>query len=210
MTKTVHIFACLVLLLMAPLSAVAETARSRLDAYLTGFTQLESGFEQQLTDENGTLIEASSGRFYLQRPDRFRWEYQLPYQQTIISDGEHIYIYDRDLAQVTVKSAGAALGATPAALLSGTADVDASFEIQELGSEQGLDWLALRPRDAAEEFHTIRLAFDSAGLRVMQLNDNLGQTTTIRFANEQRDDGLEPSLFTFEIPEGVDVIQDQP
>lgn len=210
MMKRSLIPTCIALLLFTPSWVIAEAARAQLDAYLIGFTELESDFEQQLTDENGTLIESSSGKLYLQRPDRFRWEYQRPYEQTIVSDGEHIYIYDKDLDQVTVKPAGDSLGATPAALLSGTADIDASFEIEELASEQDLDWLALRPRGAAEEFHSIRLGFDAAGLRVMQLADNLGQTTTIRFEHEERDAGLEKTLFEFEAPEGVDVIQDQP
>ncbi len=183
----------------------AET-RQQLDHFLADLTSFKASFQQRLTDEHGQLIEASAGQFYLQRPSRFRWEYSMPYAQSIIADGEKLWIYDRDLEQVTVNSLATALSNTPARLLSGDIHLDEEYRIEDRGELNGLNWLSLEPLEEEGQFSTIRLGFDKQGLKTMAVADNFGQVTRIDFFAIERNIEIDPDQFRFVPPEGVDVI----
>lgn len=199
--------AALILLPLIVASAQAEEGRERLDAYLDGFRTVKAGFEQIRYDETGSPQEIATGTMWLSRPGKFRWDYVTPYEQTIVADGERVWIYDKDLEQITVKNLTGAIGSTPSLLLGGDVDLDAEFVVEDLGEANDMIWVALSPLDEDNEYATIRLAFDDAGLRVMELADGFGQTTRIRFADEERNPALDPNLFDFVPPEGVDVIE---
>ena len=106
-----------------------------------------AAFEQKVYDKGGKLTQEAKGSFVFQRPGRFRWVYDKPADQVIVGDGERVWIYDRELNQVTVRKLTAALGSTPAALLSGSADVAKAFEMSDAGSRDGVEWLQAVPRD---------------------------------------------------------------
>jgi outer membrane lipoprotein carrier protein len=180
--------------------------RSRLDKYLKDFATLKANFEQVLVNEKGMTLETAKGVVYLQRPGKFRWDYQQPSEQTIVADGTKVWIYDKDLAQVTVKQLTAAIGNTPALLLGGKVDVDREFVIKELGDDGGVRWVALEPRDKHSQYADIRLGFDGSVVKRMELHDNLGQVTRITFSDEQRNPKIDPQLFNFVPPKGTDVI----
>jgi outer membrane lipoprotein carrier protein len=141
-----------------------------------------------------------------QRPGLFRWTYAKPIDQVIVGDGERVWIYDRDLNQVTVRKMSKALGSTPAALLAGSSDVEKAFELTDAGTRDNLEWLQAKPRDAEAGFDHIRMGFSATGVQAMELVDNFGQTTRLRFLNLQRNPKTDPADFRFEPPKGADVL----
>jgi outer membrane lipoprotein carrier protein len=171
---------------------------------------LRAEFHQVLLNENSKPLEKSKGIFFLQRPGKFRWDYREPFSQTIVADGTHVWFYDPDLEQVTVKSQNLALGNTPALLLSGERLPEESFQINNLPSRNSLAWVELLPRDKEATFDRLLLGFDNDSLRQMELHDSFGQTTRLSFSEIKINLSLDPSLFIFTPPEGVDVVGDVP
>jgi outer membrane lipoprotein carrier protein len=196
--------ACIAMLFNLP--SHAGEGRQALDDYLNGFTTLTSKFDQTLTNEKGTIIDTSRGTVYLQRPGKFRWEYESPYEQSIVGDGEKVWIYDKDLEQVTVKPMQKVLGSTPALILGGDTRIDDRFMVTEQGVEEGVAWLSLQPKDADSQYTGIRIGFtDDGRLRGMDLSDNFGQVTRLRFSEDRRNEPVEAEQFIFTPPAGVDV-----
>lgn len=202
---------CAALVLATGSARAAAVGMAPLDAFLKGLVSLKARFEQVLLDEQGVERERSRGTFYLSRPGRFRWDYESPYRQSIVADGQRVYVYDKDLEQVTVKPLQNALGSTPALLLDGEVNIEERFVVSRGAPAEGLVWLELGPKDprAAREsggYAQIRLGFAGPRLKRMDLRDNLNQTTRIEFTSPERNPNLDPSLFTFTPPEGVDVL----
>ncbi|RPI13435.1 MAG: outer membrane lipoprotein carrier protein LolA [Lysobacterales bacterium] len=200
--------AALALLLVAAVPGrAAADALERVEAYLGSLTTLSAEFSQVVRSREGDIVDRSSGTLSLSRPNRFRWDYREPYEQTIVGDGRRLWLYDPDLEQVTVRTLEAGLGSTPAMLLSGGGKVGDAFAA--IGSERvgAWTWHRLRPRDADGDFESVSLAFDAKGeLAGMELRDKLGQSTTLEFARLRRGAKLDDALFRFEPPPGADVI----
>ncbi len=194
------------LLAVVPTTAYAEEGKARLREFVDELVTMQAGFEQTLTDETGKHIETSEGKVFIQRPNKFRWDYQTLYEQSIVADGQKVWFYDKDLAQVTVKSMNAALGSTPAVLLGSNNAIDEEFTVTDLGTRDGIAWVELLPKDQENQFTTVRLGFDQSTLKEMELLDNFGQSTYIRFNKAERNITLNPELFKFEPPPGVDLI----
>ena len=179
---------------------------ARFQQFLRTTQSTTADFEQKVTDRNGKLVQESSGRFAFLRPGRFRWTYARPFAQLIVGDGERVWVYDRDLNQVTVRRIAAALGSTPAALLAGASDVDKAFDLAEGGDRDGLAWVEAKPRDKEAGFERIRLGMSVSGIEAMELVDNFGQTTQLRFMNLVRNPQIDPGTFRFTPPKGADVL----
>jgi outer membrane lipoprotein carrier protein len=196
------------LALVAALFASLAQASSieRFQLYLRTTQSAQADFEQKVFDGRRTLLQTATGTFAFERPGRFRWVYATPTPQLIVGDGERVWIYDEDLAQVTVRRLARALGSTPAALLAGSADVAQAFEFTELGARDGLEWLEAKPRDAEAGFERIRLGMSAVGVEAMELVDHFGQTTKLRFSNIERNPTLDPARFRFTPPPGTDVL----
>jgi outer membrane lipoprotein carrier protein len=192
-------------LLLAPLLAFAS-GTERFREFIRGTQSARADFEQKVYDRERRLTQEARGTFSFQRPGRFRWATAQPYEQLIVGDGERVWIYDPDLRQVTVRSMGRALGATPAALLAGAADAERAFELADVGRIAGLEWMEARPRDKDAGFERIRLGFGAAGIESMELHDHFGQTTLLRFSNFARNPPLDAGAFRFVPPKGVDVL----
>ncbi|WP_333843159.1 outer membrane lipoprotein chaperone LolA [Pelomicrobium sp.] len=179
----------------------------KLDRFVASTAAARADFQQTVRDAKGTPVQQARGTMEFQRPGRFRWAYVQPYEQLLVGDGEKLWIYDRDLKQVTVRGLGEALGATPAALLAGSNDLRTSFHLKEGGKGQGLEWVEAIPKARETPFQRIRLGFDPAGTLVaMELEDGLGQTTALQFFNLQRNPAIDPARFRFTPPPGTDVI----
>jgi chaperone LolA len=142
------------------------------------------------------------------RPGKFRWEYNKPYEQTIVGDGSKLWIYDKDLNQVTVRKLDRALGASPAALLAGSNEIEKAYTLKAAGENGGLDWLEAVPRAQDTAFERIRMGFGKNGLEQMDLKDQFGQTTIIKFADLERNVKIAPASFTFTPPKGAAVISE--
>lgn len=197
--------AALLALVLCSATATAD-GEARLRSFLADVRTLSADFQQLQRDESGAEQERASGILLMQQPGRFRWDYREPYEQLIVADGRRLWVYDADLEQVTVRGMQEALGNSPARLLSGELDLDADFTIHELPRSGGLEWLELRPRDAQEEFTVMRLGFAPRELRAMHMIDNLGNQTEIVFSNMKINPRIDPSMFSFVPPPGVDVV----
>lgn len=210
MTKS-RFFAVVVSIAMCGLAlanAQAAPANERLQRFFSEVKSLRADFEQTVVDAKGKTIQEAKGTLSLQRPGKFRWDYRVPYQQVIVADGRKIWVYDSDLEQVTVKPMDAALGGTPAQLLSGTRPLEQDFTIASLGPRGGLEWLELMPKAKEKEFERVRLAFDQNDLRLMEVADSFGQVTLLKFSAIQRNPVLDHKTFTFVPPKGVDVVSE--
>ncbi|MCC7039240.1 MAG: outer membrane lipoprotein chaperone LolA [Burkholderiales bacterium] len=192
---------------LAALAMLAEGATlDRLRAFVKDTRTARAQFVQTVVDRNGRPGASASGEFLLERPGKFRWTVTRPYRQLLVGDGVRVWIYDEDLNQVIVRRLGDALGATPAALLAGDADVERAFTWQDLPAADGLDWLAATPIDTQSSFTEIRLGFDAKGLAALELVDAFGQRSRVRFTAFERNPQLPAGSFSFTPPKGADVI----
>jgi outer membrane lipoprotein carrier protein len=196
----------LIFLALAVASAAQADSIERFKSFLRTTQSARADFEQSVYARDGKLTQESKGSFVFLRPGRFRWTYARPVDQVIVGDGERVWIHDRDLNQVTVRKISKALGSTPAALLAGASDVEKAFELADAGSRDGLEWLEAKPKEPDAGFERIRMGFGPASLEAMELMDNFGQTTRLRFLNLRRNPKLDPAEFRFEPPKGADVL----
>ena len=197
----------LLALLLVPVVTFAADSVARVEAYLGSLKTLSAAFVQIVQDKQGQVTERATGTLLISRPNRFRWDYQQPYVQTIVADGKKLWLYDPDLDQVTVRSLEQGLGATPAMLLSGSGKVGDAFTAGPVEQQKGWTWNRLVPKQKGFDFERVSLAFDARNeLAAMELVDKLGQTTTIQFAQVKRGAALDDSLFRFVPPKGADVI----
>jgi outer membrane lipoprotein carrier protein len=197
------------LMLLSTLAAAAQSSTSpaaEVEKYLIGLTTWSADFEQTIDDGHGNVLRKAAGRFYLQHPGKFRWDYVKPSDQMIVADGKQIWFYDKDLAQANVRDMDTSLASTPASLLSGSTSVSSQFNVTSLPPNAGLQWFQLVPKHADTDFQLVRIGFDKGELRSMFLADKLNQITQLTFFNSKRNEKLAPDLFTFVPPAGVDVI----
>ena len=181
--------------------------RDQLDAFSNGLKGLDGRFTQQVFDDRGQLKETSSGRVALSRPDLFRWEYTKPYPQLIVADGKKVWVHDPDLEQVTVREQGPEERNSPLAALLDPAQREKRFNIAEAGSDDGLEWLKLTPKNEDDaNFRSARLGFGDGGLEQMHVTDALGQRTTIAFSHWKRNPAFDGGTFDLSPPAGADVI----
>jgi outer membrane lipoprotein carrier protein len=202
--------------LLAVLAAVAVApaayaAATPLDSYLDDMKTLRATFLQTLADAHGKEIDRSTGTLIVSRPGKFSWEIHPQGSSTgsgqlMVADGRNLWFLDRDLQQVTVKPADAALSATPAMLLSGTVDVRKNFNISAAPKRDGLDWVLVEPHGSEADFRRALMGFDGKELKRMILEDKLGQTATVVFDHVERNGKVAPEEVSFTPPAGVDVI----
>ncbi len=186
--------------------AAAASSLDTLKAFLDQTTSAKARFAQMVLDKNMKQLQQATGTMQFSRPGKFRWQYDKPYEQTIVGDGEKLWIYDKDLNQVTVRKLDSALGSSPAALLAGSNAIEKSYTLTNLGNQEGLDWLEAVPKTKDTAFERIRLGFSKKGLEAMELHDQFGQVTVIKFADVERNLKLSPKIFEFAPPKGADVI----
>ena len=162
--------------------------------------------QQQLRKSaTGKAAPVSSGSFVFARPGKFIWNYQKPYDQLLQADGDQLYIYDKDLNQVTIKKLGNALGSSPAAILFGSNDLEKNFTLSEAGTRDGLEWLNAVPKARDTSFEQISIGLRNGVPEAMELKDNFGQTSVLKFTSFQRNPSLGAQQFSFQIPKGADV-----
>lgn len=167
-------------------------------------------FEQQVFDRAGKVVERAQGTFAFARPGRFRWTYDKPHQQVLVGDGRKLWIHDPDLNQVTVKRIDQAISSTPAALLAGKDDITALFTLKDAGAADGLAWVEATPKAQDTGFERVRLGLSGRTLAAMELFDQLGGRTMLRFTDLKANATLPPETFAFAPPKGADVIEDAP
>lgn len=221
--------------LATPLAARADAVGS-LKRYIAAVHSGQANFIQEVLDESGKRLKVSSGTMQFSRPGKFRWEYQKPYEEIMVGDGARIWMYDVDLQQVTVRKLDTALGASPAALLSGSTEIERDFELKNVACEAhaeaeqvepasqvagankatcskdaaALAWVEATPRTKETSFQRIRMAFNARSeLMVMELYDKFGHVTVLHFSGILRNPKFPRELFRFVPPKGVDVLGDE-
>jgi outer membrane lipoprotein carrier protein len=198
---------------MSLVFAVAVCAQTPLDSYLSNLKTLRAEFSQVVTDGKGAEVQQAEGKLVIVRPGRFRWELTpssakgaVASPQLMVADGKNLWFYDRDLEQVSVKPASAALTATPAGLLSGDGNIRELFTVAPAGRKDGLDWVLVTPKEGDADFREARLAFGMSELRRMVLKDKLGQTVRLDFHTSERNPPVAEAEVRFTPPAGADVI----
>ena len=169
--------------------------------------ELSGSFEQ--TVKNAKNTQKSSGTFAILRPGYFKWTYEKPYEQLIIGDSEYVWLYDKDLEQITRRSQANALGASPAAILSDKKALLHNYNLQNDGSENNIDYVVATPKKNDTEYNHIRLGFNGIKLVQMQLKDSFGNDIFIKFDVKDNQSKLTAKQFKFTPPKGVDVLTEE-
>jgi outer membrane lipoprotein carrier protein len=198
-----------VVALSAP-SAIAQAgAVDQLRSFLSHTQSARGEFTQRVTSRQGAKPQDSGGTFVFQRPGKFRWIYARPYEQTIVADGKRLYMYDKDLNQVTVKQLTGALPASPASILFGSNEFERDFEVEDAGARDGLSWIVARPRAKDSPFERIDIGFRDGLPAAMQLRDSFGQLSALNFTAIERNPPIGADAFRFVAPAGADVLEDR-
>ena len=218
----------LALLAAAPVRAALPMP---LQSFMSGLSTYSAEFDQQVHDARGASVARGRGTLWVQRPGRFRWDYRPADTlvggatgsskggsatggsdsdtggQLLLADGRNLWLYERDLAQATVRDASSADAAAPMLLLSGdTEQIEGAFTLSAEPDRDGLHWVEVRPRTAAADFARAELGFRGSALDRMIISDKLGQVTTLLIRRSQRNPRIDAGLFHFTPPPGVDVI----
>lgn len=198
----------IVVLLVALLSTNVFAASTPLDRFFSDVYTFRAAFNQVVLDESLNIVQEASGELYLQRPDKFRWDYGIPFEQHIVSDGADIWVYDVELKQATVRKHEGALGNTPAVLLAGRGRLKDNFDVKPLGKQGTLNWFQMTPKKNDGGYETIRLGFEGNDLRMLEMHDSFGQTTRVSLREGRENRPIDKKMFRFTPPRGVDVVRE--
>ncbi|HRK09548.1 outer membrane lipoprotein chaperone LolA [Thauera sp. WB-2] len=202
--------ASMIVLLTTAALAQAADGVAQLRSFVAEVRSAEGEFEQVVSARSGRRPQQAAGSFAYARPGKFHWEYVQPYRQVLVGDGSALWTWDPDLNQVTVRAIGDALGATPAAILFGSGELDDSFELGDGGVHDGVAWVDARPLRSDSGFEALRIGMADGQLREMEMRDNFGQTTSIRFTRLRTNPVLADDRFRFSVPAGADLIGEAP
>ena len=189
--------------------AASASALEQFKSFVSGTKAARGEFTQtqvRSKSATGKAPPVSSGTFVFARPGKFIWTYQKPYEQVLQADGETLYIYDKDLNQVTTRKLGNALGSSPAAILFGSNDLEKNFTLAEAGARDGLEWLSATPKSKDTTFEQIGIGLKDGVPQAMELKDSFGQTSVLKFTNFQRNPQLGAQHFKFDVPKGAEVV----
>jgi outer membrane lipoprotein carrier protein len=188
------------------ISSLASAAGiDQLKAFWANTQAAQGTFAQSVFAKSGRKPQNSTGIFMLARPGKLRWSYEKPYKLLLVADGEKLWTYDLDLNQVTIGKMDKTLGASPAALLTGES-LDKHFTLSEAGAADGLEIVDAVPKSADSTFARVRIGLSNNLPRLMEVQDNFGQTTTLLFTEFQPNPVLPKEAFRFVPPKGADVI----
>ena len=184
-----------------------DSGYSQLDRFLNSLETIQAGFSQVVKDARDQELERSEGNLLIKRPGKFRWEYTKPNEQTLVSDGQRLWIYDAELQQVTINRADTSLAGTPAILLSGKDELRANFEIEHVEQRAQSTVINLVPKSvSSSDFKLIQVVLRGEQLISMSLTDKLGQTSSLQFTRFKRNLTVPESRFVFTPPKGVDLV----
>jgi outer membrane lipoprotein carrier protein len=203
--------------------AKAENGLNALESFLKSTQSGKADFTQVVTsppktdttEKSTSKVKTTSGTFEFSRPNRFKFLYKKPFEQTIIADGTTLWLYDVDLNQVTAKKQAQALGSTPAALIATAASLkalEAEFTLQDAPEANGLQWVIATPKAKEGQIQSIKVGLKNAAdkgvsLSVLEILDSFGQRSVVTFANVERNVSFGADNFSFKPPAGADVIR---
>ena len=189
-------------------------AMESLENFIRNAKSGHADFTQVITapPKNGEAArtKSSSGTFDFQRPNRFRFEYRKPFEQTIVADGQTLWLHDKDLNQVSQRKQAKVLGSTPAALIAASPDLDTlkrDFDLQVLPDSGGLQWVQATPKQKDGQLTNMKVGFRGEQLATLDIQDSFGQRSVLTFTNMQVNGAVNAAAFTFKPPQGADVVQ---
>ena len=195
----------------APVAASTASGPEQFKSFVASTRSARGEFVQRvLRQDAGNTVRVSkesSGSFQFTRPGRFIWTYRKPYEQVLQADGDKLYIYDRDLNQVTVRKLGNALGSSPAAILFGSNDLEKNFTLKDGGTRDGLAWLQAVPKTRDTTFEQIAIGLRDGLPAAMELRDSFGQVTLLSFSKFEKNPTLPDTQYRFVAPKGADVLE---
>ena len=180
-------------------------AKQQLSDFVKNIKSATGQFAQQSSGSTQGQ-NTQSGRFSFERPGKFVWNVTKPYEQKVISDGQKVYQYDPDLAQVTIRGVQDSVGASPASILFGNSDLDDTFTVEVLPERDGMVWLRATPKVADQGMSYMDIAFANNLPAELRIRDSFGQTTTIKLRDFKANANIPASEFSFTAPPGVDVV----
>lgn len=196
------------LLVWWPLTGFSADASVQLRQFIDSVSSATGQFSQATLAETGQAGgPGQQGEFSFERPGKFKWHVRQPYEQLTLSDGKQLYQYDPDLAQVIVRGVDESVGASPAAILFGSGQLDDSFNVTSLPESEGLSWLRAQPQGPDAGFAHVDIGFQNGMPVRLLLLDSFGQTSRIDLDNIVTNPDLAPDEFTFTPPDGVDVVK---
>jgi outer membrane lipoprotein carrier protein len=198
----------LTIFLMVATHSVQAAGLERMKEYFQNIQSAQANFHQVVTDKQGQKTQDVTGSMRLQKPNKFRWDYNKPYLQEIVGDGDKIWLFDPELNQVTMRSFVKAASSSPAALLAGGKDIERSFIIKDASRKGDLEWVMAIPKLKETGFERLFLGFNGDELIEMELHDSFGNRTVIEFSDVQRNPKLPADSFKFVPPHGADVLRD--
>ena len=195
-------------------SGVSIASSEALRIFLSDVNTLSAEFSQFVADEQGSILETSGGKFSLSRPGKFRWDYKNEFfedepGQQIVADGESLFFYDPDLEQVSQRSLENAVSQVPSLLLvMSDAELDAHFDVSDLGQSDALSWVALKPKAEDAGYKQLLIGFLQSKIDTLVLYDGLGNTTRLELTDVTTNTEMLPELFEFRLPEGADLLSE--
>ena len=196
---------CLFSILACHVTPATAAGLDQLKSFLDTNRSARGVFTQTVIAKSGRKPQESAGIFALQRPGKFRWSYEKPYKQLLVSDGEKLWSYDPDLNQVAVKKLGSAFGSSPAALLAGQ-DLGKYFVLKEGTAADGIEVVEATPKGGDASFERVKIGFAANQPVNMEIHDSFGQVTVLRFTRFEANPVLPAALFRFVAPAGADVV----
>lgn len=177
-----------------------------LRGHLDGIKSFRADFSQRLISVGGArpTLQSSLGRVVFQRPGKFRWVYESPYQQEIVSDGATLWIFDKDLEQVTIRPIGEDPVHSPLSILDNPADIERLYHVELLGADGRQ--IKLTPVYENPGFKYVVLIFADNALRGMEIYDNFDQYNRLTFHNIETNIAPDQAQFHFTPPDNVDII----
>jgi len=197
-----------ILLFTAPKLAMADEI-APLKTFFAELRDLSGTFVQRSEDGGGLTRGDRQGHFLLQRPGRFRWNYDEPERQIIIADGDRLMIYDQDLEQLTIKALDPATANSPAGLLITHEAVDKLFDIKRLPTDDNdIEWFELTPKNGSSGFRFTRIGLSKGRLRAMVIEDEFSQRTRFLFSQLDLHPVIPEDAFNIKPPPGTDIMDE--
>ncbi len=210
-----------IVLLATYASSAWANGLNSLEIFIKTVSSGRAEFTQVVTaparEGQSARSKTSSGTFEFARPGRFKFVYKKPFEQSIVADGQTLWLYDVDLNQVTARKQANALGTTPAALIASAPDLpalQADFTLSAAPDQDGFQWVLASPKAKDGQLQAVRVGFrqsekaaNSRELAALEIIDNFGQRSVLSFSKVEVNPALSADTFTFKPPKGADVIR---